>query len=91
MVSIQEARYDGQYRIWIKFNTGESGVIGLADVIDRFKAANILKDQKQFAAFYLDEWPTLAWPCGFDLAPEFLYERLTGQQPVWMRPAAETA
>lgn len=91
MINIQEARYEGQYRIWVKFNTGESGVIDLADVIDRYKAAISLKDPQQFALFYLDEWPTVAWPCGFDLAPEFLFEKLTGQQPVWMRPATEAA
>jgi hypothetical protein len=25
----------------------------------------------------------LAWKCGFDLSPEYLYELLTGSVPVW--------
>jgi len=28
-------------------------------------------------------WPTLAWDCGFDLAPEYLYELATGKRPSW--------
>jgi hypothetical protein len=91
MVNIQEAKYEGQYRIWVKFNTGESGVIDLVDEINHFKAAAPLKDTQEFALFYLDEWPTLAWSCGFDLAPEYLYEKLTGKQPVWISSSAEAA
>lgn len=89
MVNIQEAKYEGQYQIWVKFNTGESGLIDLEDEINRYKTAESLKDMKQFALFYLDEWPTLAWPCGFDLAPEYIYKKVTGQQPIWMGPVAE--
>ena len=38
----------------------------------------------EFKKFYLDEWPTLAWPCGFDLSPESLYERATGKRIEWL-------
>jgi hypothetical protein len=40
-----------------------------------------LLDRDLFQNFYLDEWPTLAWPCGFDVAPETLYELATGKSP----------
>ena len=33
----------------------------------------------RFVAFYLDAWPTLAWACGFDVAPESLYFMATGK------------
>jgi len=33
-----------------------------------------LKDTRVSAKFYLNSWPTLAWDCGFDIAPETLYE-----------------
>ena len=46
-------------------------------------AAAELRDPGKFADFYLDEWPTLAWRCGFDLSPEYLYELLTGTVPTW--------
>ena len=35
----------------------------------------------RFADLHLDSWPTLVWDCGFDVAPESLYQRaLAGQQ-----------
>ncbi len=78
MIQILEARYLDGYRIVMRFNTGEEGVVDLTDVLERFPAAKPLKDKAVFANFFLDEWPTLAWPCGFDFSPEALYERATG-------------
>jgi predicted nuclease of predicted toxin-antitoxin system len=37
------------------------------------------------ADFYLDDWPTLAWSCGFDFSPESLYTRATGKDLPWLR------
>ena len=84
-VSITEARYIEQYKIWLRFSTGEEGIVDLSDVIDRYPAANPMRDTKEFAKFYLDEWPTLAWPCGFDYSPESLYERATGKTLAWLQ------
>jgi hypothetical protein len=86
MITVQEAAYREQYKIWIKFNTGESGIADLSDLIDKFAAAVPLKNENEFKKFYLDEWPTLAWPNGFDLSPETLYERVTGKKPSWAYP-----
>ena len=83
MISIQEAKYQDGYRIWLKFNTGESGIADLTDLLHKYKAATSLLNTDEFKRFYLDEWPTLAWPCGFDLAPESLYERVTGKRVGW--------
>lgn len=77
IIGVSEARYLEGYKIWLKFNTGESGVVDLLDLIQKYKVATPLLDADEFKKFYLDEWPTLAWPCGFDLAPESLYERAT--------------
>ena len=66
------------YRIFLRFNTGECGEVDLKDLIFKYKAAEPLQDLEQFAKFYLDAWPSLAWDCGFDVAPESLYYRLTG-------------
>jgi len=85
MVRIQQAFYEGEYRIRLRFDTGEEGVTDLSDVIVRYEAARKLLDQAEFAKFTLDEWPTLVWPCGFDLAPEMLYERITGKRPSWQQ------
>jgi hypothetical protein len=34
------------------------------------------ENKENFARFYLDSWPTLAWECGFDISPESLYSML---------------
>jgi hypothetical protein len=85
MIALREARYQGGYKIWLSFNTGESGVVDLTDVLHKYKAAAPLLDQNEFKKFCLDEWPTLSWSCGFDLAPESLYERTMGKQVAWLK------
>ena len=83
IVVIVEARYLESYRIWLKFNTGDAGVVDLKDLIDKYQAAEPLRNIEEFKRFYLDSWPTLAWECGFDIAPETLYERATGKPHHW--------
>ena len=78
-ISVQEARYLNDYRIWLRFNTGESGEVDLRTLIFKFPAAASLREKSEFAKFYLDEWPTLAWECGFDVDPEYLYTLATGK------------
>ena len=85
MVRILDAEYLGEYKIRLGFDTGEEGVADLRDVIARHAAAQPLIDPAEFARFSLDEWPTLVWPCGFDLSPEMLYERVTGKRPAWQQ------
>jgi len=89
MITIQDAKYEDEYRIWIRFNTGETGIVDLSDVIKKYPAANSLLNQAEFAKFYLDDWPTIAWSSGFDLSPETIYERVTGKPPVWRRLGSE--
>ncbi len=78
-IAISEARYLDDYRVWLRFNTGEAGEVDLQPLIFRYSAAAPLREQHSFAQFYLDEWPTLAWACGFDLDPEYLYTLATGK------------
>ncbi len=74
-VSVKDAQYLSDYKIKLIFNTGEEGVVDLEDLIFSSPAAEPLRDKDEFAKFYLDEWKTLAWPCDFGVAPEFLYEQ----------------
>lgn len=83
IVSVAEARYVDGYRIWLRFNTQEAGITDLSDLIACCESATPLRDHANFARFHLDAWPTLAWDCGFDVAPELLYERVTGKLPDW--------
>jgi hypothetical protein len=72
-VSIRSARYVRDYIIYLECSDGAAGEVDLKDIIHRYGVAKPLKDKQKFSAFYLDEWPTLAWPCGFDIAPETLH------------------
>jgi hypothetical protein len=78
-VYVSEAHYIKDFKIFLKFNTGESGEVDLRDIVYTYKIAEPLRDPVCFSKFYLDSWPTLAWDCGFDLAPESLYLRATGK------------
>lgn len=72
---VKEAKYVRDHVVFLKFNDGKSGEVDLKDIICKYDIARPLRDPKNFANFYLDSWPTLAWECGFDIAPETLYER----------------
>jgi len=89
MISVRSARHVKDHLVSIEFSDGASGVIDLRDVVNQYEAAAELRDPAKFAQFHLDEWPTLAWPCGFDLAPEYLYELLTGSAPAWSEHATD--
>jgi hypothetical protein len=84
MIAIHSAEYQYDYKIKLTFNTGEQGVVDLYDLIEKHTIAHPLKNVNAFRQFYLDEWPTLAWSCGFDIAPETLYERATGNPIAWL-------
>lgn len=83
MIAISKAEYAGGYTVRLVFSNGEEGVADLADLVGRYPIAGPLKDTALFKQFSLDEWPTLVWPCGFDVSPELLYERATGKARSW--------
>jgi len=71
-----EARYLGDYKVWLEFNDGRKGVVDLADELFGDELS-VLRNKERFANFYLDiGLASIAWPEGQDFAPEFLYERL---------------
>jgi len=74
-IYLTEAKYLRDYQVYLEFNDGKSGAVNLKDIIDKYKQAKPLRDKQVFSQFYLDSWPTLAWKCGFDIAPESLYEK----------------
>jgi hypothetical protein len=74
-IAVQKAQYLDAYKIRLTFNTGEVGDVDLGETIRRYPVALPLLDPKVFSNFHLDEWPTLAWDCGFDIAPEALYRK----------------
>lgn len=73
---LQEAKYQGGYRIWLKFADGIEGEIDLENELwgEMFEP---LKDKNYFSQFSLNgELETIVWPNGADFAPEFLYQQL---------------
>jgi hypothetical protein len=71
-----EARYLGDYKVWLEFNDGRKGVVDLADELHG-EEMEPLRDRHRFAQFYLDYGlASIAWLDGQDFTPEFLYERL---------------
>lgn len=86
MPVIIDARPAGDYRIALTFDNGESGVADLQEMVHHYAAAAPLRDPATFARFSLDDWPTVVWPCGFDVSPERLYELVTGTAPAWAEP-----
>jgi len=91
MVTISEARYAGGHSIWIRFSNGKEGIAELGDLVQRYPVAAELRDPEKFRMFLLDDWPTVVWPCGFDVSPELLYERATGKARHWQTQKDEKA
>lgn len=75
---VVEARYLGEYKVWLEFNDGRKGLVDLADDLygENFEQ---LRSLDRFADFYLDYGlATIAWhQPGVDFAADYLYERLS--------------
>jgi len=79
---LTDAKHLGGFRFRVRFNTGDEGDIDLRQTL--IEAPGDLgrlfeADREAVRNFYLDPWPTLAWKCGYDIAPEYLYELFTAQ------------
>lgn len=73
---LREAKYQGDYRVWLKFADGVEGEVDLKSELwgEIFEP---LKDKARFAELALNrELETIVWPNGADFAPEFLYQKL---------------
>ena len=73
---IDEARYAGGYRIWLRFEDGAEGEVDLSQELDG-PVFEPLRRLANFRSFQLHpELKTLVWPNGADFAPEFLHEKV---------------
>jgi len=88
LITVTDVRHLGDYRLSLRFNTGEQFEIDLYSLIQHTPAAAALNDVEEFKKAALDEWPTVVWPCGFDLSPEYLYSLATGKPQAWESGAA---
>jgi hypothetical protein len=72
MLWVTQAKYSGDYRVWLAFNDGTSGE---ADLKDRLHGPMFepLRNLDLFSQVTFDpEADTIVWPNGADLAPEYL-------------------
>ena len=77
MIWVVQAEYKEDYKIYVKFNNGEEGVINLMSSIfnDTRPVFQELRDVNIFKKFLVD-MDTITWPNGADFAPEFLHDML---------------
>lgn len=77
MIWVTQANALPDYRLRLQFSDGKAGDVDLRQFIldDHRPIVAALKDSSAFAACRV-EMDTVVWENGFDLAPEFLYERL---------------
>ncbi|MDA1051029.1 MAG: DUF2442 domain-containing protein [Planctomycetota bacterium] len=79
MLEVTAAHYVDQFRIRVRFNSGEEGVVDLADTLwgPMFEP---LQDPAVFRRFEVSEvLHTVKWENDADLAPEFLYQKMVEQ------------
>jgi hypothetical protein len=74
---VRQADYVDGYRIRVRFNDGAEGIVDLSDCLEG-EVFEPLKDLNNFKAFHVDpDIETIVWDNGADMAPEFLYEKMT--------------
>jgi hypothetical protein len=74
MLEICDAKYSGDYKIYLVFNNGRAGVANLEKTIlnDTRAIFSKFRDKKRFAEFKVDHG-TIVWSDEFDLASEYLF------------------
>jgi len=88
---VVEARALGDYRLFLRFDDGRSGVVDLGKSLKFTGVFAPLRDPKEFAKVFVHpEFHTVTWPNEVDLDTEVLYSEATGTPlPAWSSPAAE--
>jgi Protein of unknown function (DUF2442) len=77
---IVDARYAGEYRVWLRFADGVTGEVDLADELwgEIFEP---LRSLDAFSEVQLDpRTDTICWPNGADFSPTWLLEHLRTTQ-----------
>lgn len=79
MLEVTGAEYVEGYKIRVQFNTGEAGVVDLADALWG-PVFEPLTAPDQFRRFKVsDVLHTVCWENGADFAPEFLHDRMLAE------------
>ena len=87
LIDLVSAEYRGDYKIELRFEDGEHGIVDFSSYIKKAGILNRFKDINYFKNFKIDpEVKTLVWGNEIDIAPEVLYSQATNSQlPEWMQ------
>jgi Protein of unknown function (DUF2442) len=91
------ASYEGEYKIEVRFDDGQGGVVDFSRYLDKGGVFDRFKDISFFKNFKInEELGVLTWQDEIDIAPETLYAEATRTAlPNWMekqrKPSANKA
>lgn len=83
---ILEARPLNGYRIWLKFNDGIAGEVGLSHLAGK-GVFTFWNDDENFKKVSIENGRSLSWSDEIDLDADSLYLKLTGKKPEDLFPA----
>ena len=82
MLEVVQAEYVSDYRVHVRFNNGEEGIVDLSEALWG-PAFEPLKDSELFRKFSVSGvLHTICWPNDADLAPEYLYDQMLEQRGI---------
>ena len=78
MIYVTDANYVKDYTLLVSFNNQRQGLVDLTDTVrhDHRPIFQELADKEKFKKFRV-EADTIVWENGLDLAPEYLYQKLS--------------
>ena len=79
-MKITEIRSLQNYKLFLRFNDGVSGIVDLSDMAGRGVFEAWTQD-RVFEQVRITELGALEWPGELDLCADALYLKLTGKQP----------
>ncbi len=82
MIKLIEARYLGNFQIFVSFSDGKEGALdGNALLKKSGSLLEPLRDENYFQRFFIDAG-ALCWPNGLELSPARLYETCRALEPI---------
>ena len=81
MIDIIKVKYAKNYKLELIFEDGTRGVVNLQDYLNQGGVFSRFSNLTYFKKVYVNkELGTICWPDGLDIAPETLYQSVTGKR-----------